>query len=131
VQRDSVVATRVQAGQATYITVSVPVAIHNADAQPVTFFYCASHIQARTGGEWDAVLVPVCSGSGTTLEIAPGDTRHFSFSVTESIAAGALPRWGSATIDGIYRLRVGLLHASRYGHIPLVASNTFVVTEPD
>jgi hypothetical protein len=130
VQRDTIVASRVVGGSVTWIRFTVPAAIHNGGSVSLTYPYCVSVIEAPARGVWGVVWSPICAlGSKTDLEIAPGETRQISVDVSAAVAGPGGPTWGSASVDGTYRLAVGLVAAGLDGRIPQIPSNPFTLVD--
>jgi hypothetical protein len=130
VQRDTIVASRVVGGGVTRIRFTVPAAIHNAGPVSLTYPFCAAFIEAPARGVWDVVWSPSCVlGSSTDLEIAPGETRQIAVEVSAAVAGPGGPTWGSAAVDGTYRLAVRLVAAGLTGRIPQVPSNPFTLVD--
>jgi hypothetical protein len=129
VQRDTIIAERMPAGSVQWMRFTVPVSIHNTDVAPVTLAYCGNGIETPENSGWRSVWSPFCLLESTSqITIAPGDTRQIDFDVTAAVAGPGGPEWRNATVEGTYRITIGMIADNSGGRAPVVASNTFVVS---
>jgi hypothetical protein len=131
VEPDHLIATRVSAGAVTYIQFTVPVVVHNIGNTPLLFAppSCGAFaLEGRSNSGWNRAWSPICATAALpSVEIAPGETGHFSVRVSASIDGPGAPGWVSPSVDGSYRMVVGLVARGLDGRIPTVSSNEFTL----
>ena len=126
VTSDTIVASERPAGTSTLLQFTIPVSIHNpiVSAADGSTICLASILQASGGEVWE----PMCAeGAGTLTAtipstIAPGATSTFQWTVTATTSGLSFPMWESQTVDGTYRLRLGL------GAEAVLVSNQFAIS---
>jgi hypothetical protein len=125
---DTLSARHMPAATAQWIQVSMPVSIRNTSSVPLSFMYCASSIEAESGGSWTSVWSPYCLlTQNSASPILPGETRVVQLSVDAAISGNGGPMWGDGTLTGRYRLSAALLPDGYSGVIPKITSNTFTL----
>jgi hypothetical protein len=122
VTADTIIAGLNTGGTMTWLQFTLPVAIYNGRAVPVSVDYCLVSIEEPSGTEWQVVWAPVCALEGTTAPvIAPGETKTFQWPVAAAVAGSGGPMWRSQTLNGTYRLSLAT------DALGTLTSNTFTV----
>ncbi len=120
VTSDTIVAGERPAGDVTWLQFTIPISIHNGQSGALTVDLCLASVIAANGADaWD----PICAAGTLMLPtIAPGATSTFQLPVTAALSGPGNPKWGSQTVDGTYRVRLGL------GAEALYVSNQFAIS---
>ena len=127
---DTLVTNSLSSSTAQWMQFTMPITIRNTASVPLTFAYCASHIEVQNGGTWTNIWSPICAlSSEAKLPILPGETRMVSMTFTASVAGNGGPRWDNISIDGTYRFLAGLIPDGFSGTIPTISSNAFVLKQ--
>jgi hypothetical protein len=132
VQRDTVRATRSAGSFNSRFDLTLPVAIHNAGSRPVALPECTEAIEAPAGSEWRTVWSPViCRLSARPLPmLRPGETLEVNLSFAIEMQGTTSSSWRNDTLDGTYRVSLGIMPDGQSGVMPRVGSNAFVLVGP-
>ena len=129
VPAQSIAATTVTSGNLTMLQFTIPVEIENKGTVPLTFAYCASQVEARDADAWASAWMPSCAALDVfPLEIAPGERRDLTVAVGAVVAGPGGPAWHAGPTATEFRFVAGLMAPGMSGTIPMLPSNTFMLT---
>ncbi|MDB4889292.1 MAG: hypothetical protein JWL61_1147 [Gemmatimonadetes bacterium] len=127
---DTLVTSQLASSNAQWIQFTLPVSIRNTSSVPLTFSFCGSGIEVRSGDAWSNVWSPYCLlSSESEAPIAPGETRQVTMTITAAVGGAGGPMWGSTSVSGTYRLEAALLADGLSGTIPTISSNAFILKQ--
>src|SRR5262245_14974588 len=129
VEATTLTASVIAGSNVTWLDFSVPLTIRNTGSVPITFAFCASRVEARSGDTWRTVWTPTCAlASASINDIPPGESRTFNARVVGAVEGLGGPKWSSGDIEGAHRFVAGLILPGVGGLIPTVASNEFTLS---
>ena len=119
---DTIIAGLNTGASATFLQLTIPVAIHNGQTVPVSVDFCLASLEEPSGTAWKTVWAPICFLEGNAPStIAPGETKTFQWQVAAAISGPGNPTWGSPVVNGTYRLSLAT------AALGTLSSNTFSV----
>jgi hypothetical protein len=129
VEAPTLTASVISGSRVTWLDFSVPLVIRNTGSVAITFEFCASRVEARSGDTWRTVWTPICALAASSInDIPPGESRTFNARVVGAVEGVGSPKWTSGGIGGAHRFVAGLILPGVGGLIPTVASNEFTLS---